>query len=213
MPSPLKYRPESMSPTPHRLQLEIHPLTPQRWPDFERLFGEKGGCGGCWCMWLRVTRSEFQRQKGPGNKQALKKLVDSAETVGLLAYLGTEAVGWCALSPRERFSALERSRVLKRVDDQPVWSVVCFYIARHFRQRGVSLELLRAALRYAKSKGVRIVEGYPIEPRKARMPDVFAFPGLVSAFRRAGFKEVARRSPTRPIMRAMLRRLPAPANS
>jgi GNAT superfamily N-acetyltransferase len=193
-----------MSSQVKKLTLQVRPLTLERWPDFERLFGEKGGCGGCWCMWLRLKRTEFVKQQGSGNKRVFKKIVESGETVGLLAYAGTEAVGWCALAPRESFSALERSRVLKRVDDRPVWSVVCFFICKSFRRRGVMLELLRAALRHAESQGARIVEGYPIEARQDRMPDVFAFPGIAAAFRRAGFKEVARRSPTRPIMRAVL---------
>ena len=113
-------------------KIEFHPLTYERWPDFELLFGEKGACGGCWCMWWRLKRSEFEKQKGKGNKQMMKKLIKSGEIPGIIAYYDNQPVGWCSISPRERFYALERSRILKRIDDKPVWSVVCFFIAKPY---------------------------------------------------------------------------------
>lgn len=182
-------------------KLEFHSVTPKRWRDLEKLFGERGACGGCWCMCWRLKRSQFEKQKGAGNKKALKKIVAAGEVPGLLAYAGREPVGWCSVAPREAFPVLENSRILKRVDDQPVWSASCFFVARPYRRQGLSVKLLRAAVAYAKKKGARMVEGYPVEPKKSPMPDVFAWTGLASAFRRAGFKEVLRRSPTRPIMR------------
>jgi len=136
----------------------------------------------------------------------MKKLVSSGVVPGILAYAGGEPVGWCAIQPRPSYPALERSRVLSPVDDEPVWSITCFFIARPHRARGVSVELIKAAVAHARRSGVRIVEGYPVEPRKGRMPDAFAWTGLPTAFRKAGFAEVARRSPTRPIMRCALRR-------
>lgn len=183
------------------LRLEFRPLTPGRWPDLVRLFGERGACGGCWCMWWRLPRSRFVRQKGAGNKRAFKRIVDAGGTPGLLAYHDGEPVGWCALAPRETYPVLERSRVLKRVDAEPVWSVSCFFVARPFRRRGVTVALLQAAVRYARARAARVVEGYPVEPGRGRMPDAFAWTGTASAFRRAGFVEVLRRSATRPIMR------------
>ncbi len=182
-------------------KLEFHSVTPKRWRDLEKLFGERGACGGCWCMCWRLKRSQFEKQKGAGNKKALKKIVAAGEVPGLLAYAGREPVGWCSVAPREAFPVLENSRILKRVDDQPVWSASCFFVARPYRRQGLSVKLLRAAVAYAKKKGARMVEGYPVEPKKSPMPDVFAWTGLADAFRRAGFKEVLRRSPTRPIMR------------
>ncbi len=182
-------------------KLEFHPVTAKRWRDLEKLFGERGACGGCWCMCWRLKRSQFEKQKGAGNKKALKKIVKSGEVPGLLAYAGREPVGWCSVAPREAFPVLKNSRILKRVDDQPVWSASCFFVARPYRRQGLSVKLLRAAVTYAKKKGARMVEGYPVEPKKTPMPDVFAWTGLAGAFRRAGFREVLRRSPTRPIMR------------
>jgi GNAT superfamily N-acetyltransferase len=184
--------------------LDFHPLTPDRWGDFETLFGPRGACGGCWCMWWRIKRSEFDQQKGAGNRQAFQQIVASGENPGLLAYDASAAgppVGWCSVAPRESFPALERSRVLKRVDDKPVWSVVCFFIAKPYRRQGLTVSLLKAAVEYARQAGASIVEGYPEDPKKPDIPAPFAFTGLVSAFRQAGFVEVMRRSPTRPIMR------------
>lgn len=190
-----------MAQTKAKLSLKFFPTTPDRWGDVEKLFGERGACGGCWCMLWRLPRPQYERQKGQGNREALKSIVEAGSAPGVLAYADGQAVGWCALAPREDYPRLERSRLLQRVDDKPVWSVTCFFVAKHVRRTGVSVELLKAAVAHAKSCGARIVEGYPIAPRKDPMPDVFANTGLVATFRRAGFKEITRRSATRPIMR------------
>ncbi len=157
-------------------------------------------------VWWRLTRSEFDRRAGPGNKRALKKIVKSGDVPGILAYADGQAIGWCAIAPREAYPVLDRSRVLKRVDEQPVWSVTCFFIARPVRRKGVTLALLKAAVAYAAEHGATIVEGYPVEPKTDSMPTVFAFTGMASAFRKAGFIEVARRSEARPIMRYVIQR-------
>jgi GNAT superfamily N-acetyltransferase len=184
---------------------EFHPLTPNRWPDLERLFGANGACGGCWCMWWRASPSEFRRDKGAGNRRALRRLVAAGAEPGILAYDADGApVGWCAIAPRTEYPRLERSRILAPVDDRAVWSVTCFFIARGHRRRGLSRVLLEAAVRFAADRGADIVEGYPVETA-TRQADPFVWTGLASAFRRAGFREVARRSPTRPIMRRRVR--------
>jgi len=182
-------------------RLEFHAVTPDRWDDLETLFGPRGACGGCWCMFWRQTRAEYERKKGAANRRALKKLVTSGPPPGVLAYADGRPVGWCAAAPREAYSTLERSRILARLDDQPVWSVPCFFIARPFRRMGLTAQLLVAAVEFARKNGARSVEGYPVEPKQGAMPDVFAYTGLVGAFKRAGFVEAGRRSPTRPIMR------------
>jgi len=155
-------------------------------------------------MWWRLARPEFTRLKGSGNRRRMKRIVESGEVPGLLAYAGRTPVGWCSVGPRESYPSLERSRILKRVDDRPVWSIVCFFVPRQFRQKGVMSSLIEEAVRYAARRGAAVVEAYPIEPRAGLTPDVFAWTGLASAFRRAGFAEVARRSATRPIMRRSL---------
>ena len=180
-----------MPPKPESsLKLEFHPVTPERWDDLEHLFGKRGACGGCWCMWWKLKRSEFEKWKGEGNRKALKQLMDSGEAPGLLAYLDGEPVGWCAVAPREAYPVLDRSRILKRVDDEAVWSIVCFFVARNFRRKQVTTELLKAAVQYGKDHGARIVE---------------VFTGTASAFLKAGLVEVVRRSETRPIMRYVFR--------
>jgi GNAT superfamily N-acetyltransferase len=176
-------------------------LTIDRWKDLENLFGKRGACGGCWCMWWRLKRSEFEQQKGKKNKDPLKRMVKSGQVPGILAYSEGKPVAWCSVGPRETFPALERSRVLKRIDEKPVWSVVCLFIAKRFRKKGVSAAILKAAVGYAKKKSARIVEGYPIEPKKGKWPDAFVWTGVPSAYLKAGFREVHRGSPTRPIMR------------
>jgi|SRR5579885_2212340 len=185
------------------LKLTIEPVTPERWDDLELLFGERGACAGCWCMWWRLPRAKFVAQKGEANRKALKRIVASAEIPGLIAYHEGEPIGWCALAPRSAYPRLANSRILQPIDEQPVWSVTCFFVARPFRRRGVTGKLLRAAIDHARRSGARVLEGYPVDP-KAEGADTFLYTGLASAFLAAGFKEVARRSPTRPIMRCFL---------
>jgi GNAT superfamily N-acetyltransferase len=183
------------------MKLRFEALTAERWLDLEHLFGARGACGGCWCMAWRKSRSEFVRDKGEANRASLKALADTGAEPGIVAYDGDVPVGWCAVAPRQAYVALERSRVLRPVDDVPVWSVSCLFVARGYRTRGVSVELLRAAVAFAGARGARAVEGYPVEPKKGRMPDVFVWTGLLNAFLRAGFHEMPRWSANRPIMR------------
>jgi GNAT superfamily N-acetyltransferase len=183
------------------MTLTFAPLAPERWADLEALFGPRGAVGGCWCMTWRLRRSEYELMKGEGNRAAFKAIVEAGPAPGVLAYDGEYVVGWCAVAPRDAYPVLDRSRILKRVDDQPVWSVTCFFVARELRGQCVATQLLRAAVAYAASQGARIVEGYPVEPRNGTLPSVFAFTGPAATFLAAGFHEVARRSATRPIMR------------
>jgi GNAT superfamily N-acetyltransferase len=151
-------------------------------------------------MWWRLPRSQFDRQKGEGNREALRKIVVSGEIPGILAYDDGQPVAWCSVAPRENYPALERSRVLKRIDEKPVWSVVCFFVAKSFRGKRATVPLLKAAVDYARNHGAKIVEGYPVESEKP-MPAAFVWTGLTSMFLKAGFVEVARGSKVRPIMR------------
>lgn len=184
--------------------LGIRPLTPDRWSDLEELFGDRGACGGCWCMWWRLAGKEFDAGKGEGNRRAMRGIVDSGRVPGILAYRDGRPVGWCSVAPRNEFPRLSRSRLLRPVDEQEVWSVVCLFVARAARRSGVAVYLLEGAVEYVQRRGGRIVEGYAVEPRKDRVPDVFAYHGPASAFLAAGFEEVDRRSPTRPIMRRVI---------
>ena len=183
------------------LELDFHPVTPERWVDLEKLFGPRGAIGGCWCMWWRIKRVEFEQGQGDGNHEAMSSIVEAGKVPGILAYSAGEPVAWCSIAPRGEFSVLDRSPVLKRVDHQPVWSIVCFFMAKDYRHQGLSAIMLQAAVEYASQHGARIVEGYPIEPKVDRTPDIYAFTGMASTFKKLGFQEVARRSGSRPIMR------------
>ncbi|MGZ4816562.1 MAG: GNAT family N-acetyltransferase [Terriglobales bacterium] len=154
-------------------------------------------------MAWRISRKEFSLKKGDGNRRAMKKIVSSQTSPGLLAYDGKEPIGWIALAPREVFVRLEDSKVLAPIDDTPVWSVVCFFVRKDYRKQCLTVELLQAASRFARKNKAKILEGYPQELSK-ELPAPFVWTGLASAFRKAGFEEVARRSKTRPIMRLQL---------
>jgi GNAT superfamily N-acetyltransferase len=185
--------------------------TPSRWPDLERLFGENGACGGCWCMFWKQTGAAYRAGRGTPNRRALRRLVLGGARPGLLAYAGREPVGWVALEPRSRYPRLAASRTLAPVDDQPVWSSPCFFIARGWRGQGLLALLLQAAAAAAARRGARILEGYPIDGARP-LAAAWLYPGPYSTFARLGFQEVARRSRTRPVMRlglAAVRRRPA----
>lgn len=184
--------------------LDIVPLTPDRWADFEALMGPKGGAGGCWCMLWRVPKREFETGAGEANRRAMQAVTAEPVPPGLLAYDGDRPVGWISVAPRARFPRLGNSRVLARIDDEPVWSVTCFLIARSHRRKGLATRLLEAACDFVRDHGGTIVEGYPIAPDKSSYPPVYAWTGFEGAFRRAGFETVLKRSPTRPIMRKRL---------
>jgi GNAT superfamily N-acetyltransferase len=183
------------------LTLEFQPLTRDRWSDFEELFGTHGAYGGCWCMWWRLTRREFDELRGEGNRQGMKGIVESGEVPGILAYYEGRPIGWCSVAPRESYGSLERSPVLKRLDNAPVWSIVCFFVAKSYRGQGVAEALIRGAVEYVRSQGGMVVEAYPTQPRGTRLAPVSSYMGLPAMFERAGFVECARPSKSRVIMR------------
>lgn len=184
--------------------LSFKPVNEKNWPDMQDLFGEKGAYGGCWCTYWRMKRSEFNSLSNPERKSWMDGKIKSGTVPGILAYKNNEPVGWCSFGRRKEFPVLENSRILKRVDGEEVWSVVCFYIKKNHRREGIMRRLLLEVLRLAESGGASIVEGYPIDPSDAHYPDPYAYTGLMKAFLSAGFVEVIRRSEKRPIMRYYL---------
>lgn len=194
-----------MTKAKRNLTLTIHPLTPSRRADIEQLFGPRGACGGCWCMAWRLPRKQWEAGKKANNKKLFLQLVDDNEKPGLVAYYGKQPVGWVSVAPRDEFDYLQRSRVLKPIDEQPVWSVSCLYVHKEFREKGISVALLQAAAEFVKKQGGRVIEGYPVIPYQDKMPPVFAWTGLLAAYKKAGYKVVAHGSPSRPIVRKLLR--------
>jgi GNAT superfamily N-acetyltransferase len=185
---------------------EVLPASAERWGDVETLFGSNGASAGCWCMFWRLDRADYKKLQGEGNKAVLRDMVTRNEVPGILAYDSGKAVGWCSIGPREGYTALENSQTLKRIDDQQVWSVVCFYVARSHRRRQVMAALLHGAVAYARQHGARIIEGYPIDLQSPKLQGkkltgCGGYMGIASAFRDEGFVEVAHASETQLIMR------------
>ena len=185
--------------------LTFEPLRPGNWGKFEALFGPRGACGNCWCMYYRRSPSDFREGKADdGNKLAMKELVWSGKPAGLLALIEGEAIGWCAFAPREDFDRLRRSRVHKPIDDKEVWSIPFMFIRKDMRKHGISVEFLKGVIAWAREEGIRIIEAYPTIPTKGMLPDSFAWIGLYSSFQKAGFCIADRTSPNRPMVRFCL---------
>lgn len=188
------------------MTLVVRPLTAARWGDLETIFNAKG-CAvarGCWCMYYRVSGKGYltrpsDRQR-TSSKDALKALAAKQPPPGLIGYQGKTPVGWVSLGPREDFAKLAKSPVMKPVDEQPVWSIICFVVPSEYRQQGVARELLAGAIAYARKKGVRLLEGYPVDKDNPSAADASWF-GSNRMFNEAGFEEVARRRPDRPVVR------------
>jgi GNAT superfamily N-acetyltransferase len=182
----------------HARKLSVRPLTPDLWPAIEDLFGNNGACNGCWCMYWRIGTAYYKRPRAE-NREAFQQVVKQGPPPGLLAFDGDLAVGWCQLTPRDALPWLDRTRVLKRVDDIPVWSISCFYVRRGYRRQGVTATLIDAALKAARRAKAPALEAYPGEMDRPKQVPLYT--GTTSMFTRAGFKVVARGAPHRPIMR------------
>jgi GNAT superfamily N-acetyltransferase len=180
---------------------EAHPVTQERWPDLVELF-DRPVVRTCFCMFYRKTGSGTG--VGVENRRHMKALVDGGTVPGLIGYEDGVPVAWVSLAPREEYAKLRRSPIMKPVDDRPVWSIVCFFVDDAARGRGLSARMLQAAVDYARSRGARLLEAYPVDRDQPSHPDSMFF-GAKTMFDRAGFHEVARRRPTRPVVRRALR--------
>ena len=180
--------------------MEFYPVDDKRWPDLVRLFEHHGNPGYCWCMRWRARGGAFLKLKTDGRREALRHQVRTGIPVGIIGYLDGDPVAWCSVAPRETYAALEHSRILKRIDDAPVWAIVCLYLDRRIRGQGLTPRVLSAAVDYALAQGATIVEGYPVD-RASRGSGSYMWMGLPAAFREAEFQEVARPGTGRYIMR------------
>ncbi|TFG61669.1 MAG: GNAT family N-acetyltransferase [Spirochaetales bacterium] len=181
----------------------VKPLSSGLWPDLETLFGPAGACSGCWCLWWNVKRAEFDALGSKGRKKTFKEMVEAGGVHGLIAYADGRPAAWVRLGPREDFPVLQRSPVLKPLDDEPVWSIVCFFTGAAYRGRGLTKLLIAEACAYARSKGARIIEAYPKDESLKPVSPLEAFTGIMRVFDTLGFNEAARRK-NRPIMRKEL---------
>ena len=181
------------------MALDVRPATPDLWPALEDLFGAKGASNGCWCMYWRIGRAYAQRPRSE-NRTDFQAIVAKGPPPGLVAMEGDLAVGWCQVTPRAAIPYVEKKRFLAGVDAAGVWSISCFYVRRGYRRRGVSAALIAAALAMAREAGAPALEAYPVDNETPGATSN-AFTGIASTFKRAGFREVARRSAARPVMR------------
>jgi len=184
--------------------LVIEPLTPERWPDLEALFGERGAYGGCWCMYWRLRSSEWSRSTKAANKAGLRALTRRGPPPGLIACVDGAPAGWVSVGPREAFARIERSRTLVRIDERPTWSVNCFFVAAAHRGTGLMQALLEAAVAHARAQGAEVVEGYPRDPRRQPVGTMEGYVGISSVFRQAGFRKRRRRVGGRDVYRYQL---------
>lgn len=183
------------------LKLNIAPLTHDRWADLEVLFGRKGACEGCWCMYWRLRRKDFEKRKNETNRSDFKTIVEKNREPGLIAYKGNKPIGWCSIAPRQEFNErITHSPVFKPIDDKPVWSILCFYVHKDFRKQGVAKQRLEAAIEYARTHGAKTLEAFPIDSA-SKTSDADIYTGTMDMFQDFNFTEVERRSRKRPIMR------------
>jgi GNAT superfamily N-acetyltransferase len=186
-------------------QLTFEPVTKDNWDKFVALFGNRGACANCWCMFYRLKQADFKAGKvNDINKSRMKELIREEKPVGIIAIHEGQAIAWCAFAPREDYLKLENSRVHKRIDDKPVWSIPCFFIDKKFRRKGISVTLLKGVIEYARKHKIGIIEAYPTIPTQEKLPDAFAWIGLYKSFERAGFEIVDHKSKSRPMVRYYL---------
>jgi GNAT superfamily N-acetyltransferase len=184
------------------MQLQVRALSADLWPALEELFGARGACNGCWCMYWRIGAA-YRKQPAARNRAAFERIVRDGPPPGLLAFDGASAVGWCQLTPRSALPWLERSPRFKPVDATPVWSLSCLYVRIGYRRRGVTAALITAAVAAARRARAPALEAYPLDA--TRSPSASGT-GYVTTFARAGFITVACPYPARPVMRHDLKR-------
>jgi GNAT superfamily N-acetyltransferase len=184
-----------------------HELTPARWADLERLFGDKGACAGCWCMFWRVPSAELKAIQGATAKKRLRVLVEREEAHGVLAYQDGEPVGWCSFERRVDLPRLDRAPSLKITDDPAqVWSLPCFFVKAGHRGQGVASALLSSAEKLLRRRGAKLLEAYPLKPSSSgKIPAAFAWTGVPALFEAAGWTLAAARDKGKQRYRKKLR--------
>jgi len=186
----------------------VRELKKTDWPNIEKLFGDRGACGGCWCMFWRREKGgkAWDAAKGQPNRRAFKELVVAGKAHGVLALDGDLPVGWCSFGKRTDFPRLERTKAYRRDDGRKVWSINCFYIAAGYRRQGLARKMAEIAVNAVRKRKGRLVEAYPVTLTKdgKRLPPAFAYTGPEIIFKELGFREIQRLAPTRPLYRLEL---------
>lgn len=180
-------------------------VTPDRTADFEELMGFKGENSGCWCMYWRMNSKEFWAFSRDQRKKAMEDTINSGMSPGIIAYKGKEPIGWCSIAPKRDYVRLSNSRTIKKGELNDVWSIVCFYVHKDYRRKGVMSRLLDEAIKYASRSGARIVEGYPVDV-EGDVPDPNAYTGKLATFLNAGFVEVEGETQKRTLVRYYAKR-------
>ena len=181
-------------------EITFSPVTSDNWHDFEKLFESRGGPKSCWCTaWRTVGPLSIGEQPTSAKKLEMKNRISSGEPIGLLGYSGLEPIAWCSVAARDTYRP-SMSNVMPADDEQSIWSIVCFFVSRSFRGRGLFRQLISAAEEYAAQNGATLLEGYPVDPD---FPS-YRFGGFVPAFEDAGYELVGRKGARRHIARKKL---------
>jgi len=182
------------------------PLTADQWDDFEKVMGPNGGFCGCWCMYWRLPRSEFDGPARKTLKTRFRKLVRQGPPPGLIAYRSGDPVGWVQAGPRSQTPNWNGARRLSApiaasdAEDPDCWAISCFVVPRHERGKGVATALLDGAIAHAKTRKARVIDACPVDVSEAANP-ASIYHGIASMFEKVGFKEILRRRDNRPLMR------------
>ena len=187
--------------------IEVVPAGPDRWDDVVTIMGGPGEVG-CWCQAPRGVAVGYGKAEPGARETALRSQLGDEPPAGMLAYVDGDVAGWCGFGVRNRLPRLERSRTIPKVDDKPVWSILCFKVRVGFRRRGVAAALLDGVIDYARRSGAPGVEAYPIDPEGGRVDVSFGYVGVTPMFEKVGFVrvvETSARSDRRPriLMRLM----------
>ncbi|HKE50781.1 MAG TPA: GNAT family N-acetyltransferase [Actinomycetes bacterium] len=194
------------------MSVRVEPATADRWNDLATVFGRRGeDPSWCWCQLFLRSRTHESSVSGsvPDNRDALQQeITHAAVPPGLIAYDGNHPVGWTRVGPRSGFPGVTGNRALAKVltDDPGAWWVTCFAVDPRHRRSGVGSALLKAAVEFARAHGATAVEGHPVDVaalRAARVGGSSIYTGTVAMFAAAGFAEVARTFPSRPVMRLL----------